>query len=357
MGCTLVGCGKALPSLEIANDELKALVDTNNEWIVTRTGIESRHIALEETNLDLAQRAARQALGWDVGGWSERRIAPEEIDLVIFCTITPDNLVPSSACELRARLGLSHAIAFDLNAACTGFVYGVSVAESMMASSAQGVAGAQARNPIRRALVVGAERLSRITDWSDRSTCVLFGDGAGASVIEWDENRQGILGSHLVNEDDSTGALTCPLEYREPVPFAHNGVDPKADAEANLRSQAGNPKQVIGMDGQRVFKFAANAISDAVTIVLEKAGISLDQVNCIVPHQANERIVRYAAKKLECDLDKFHLCIAHAGNTSAASVPMALSDAYEQGRIKKGDYVVLVGFGGGFTSGALVYQA
>ena len=182
MGCALIGCGKALPALEVQNDELKALVDTNNEWIVTRTGIESRHIALDETNLDLAERAAREALGWDEGGWAARRVEPEEIDLVIVCTSPADHLVPSAARELRMRLGLPNAIAFDLNAACTGFVYGVTVAESLMAASAAGVPGAAGRNKVRRALIVGSERLSRITDWAERSTCVLFGDGAGAGL-------------------------------------------------------------------------------------------------------------------------------------------------------------------------------
>lgn len=357
MGCALIGCGKALPALEVQNDELKALVDTNNEWIVTRTGIESRHIALEETNLDLAERAAREALGWDEGGWAARRVEPEEIDLVIFCTITADHLVPSAASELRMRLGLPNAIAFDLNAACTGFVYGVTVAESLMAASAAGVPGAAGRNKVRRALIVGSERLSRITDWAERSTCVLFGDGAGAGVLEWNERRAGVLGTHLVNEDDPTGALLCPLEFDMPVPFVASGVDAEADAEAALRERAGSPKQAITMNGQAVFKFAARAMSDAVTAVLDNAGLTLDDVACIVPHQANERIVRFAAKKLDCSMEKFHLCIAHAGNTSAASVPMGLADAYEAGRIKPGDKVVLVGFGGGFTSGALVYEA
>ncbi len=357
MGCALIGCGKALPALEVQNDELKALVDTNNEWIVTRTGIESRHIAVEETNLDLAERAAREALGWDEGGWSERRIEPEEIDLLIVCTISGDNLVPSEASSLRMRLGLPNAIAFDLNAACTGFVYGTTVVEALMAASAAGVAGAAGRNPVRRALVVGAERLSRITDWAERSTCVLFGDGAGAGVFEWDEERAGVLGSHLVNEDDPTGALTCALTYDMPVPFAKDGIVPDANAEAAVREKAGNPQQAITMNGQAVFKFAARAMADAVTCVLENAGLSLDDIACIVPHQANERIVKFAAKKLECNMDKFHLCIAHAGNTSAASVPLALADAYAAGRIKRGDKVVLVGFGGGFTSGALVYEA
>src|SRR5699024_4477796 len=162
--------------------ELKALVDTNDEWISTRTGIKSRRVAVDETNSDLAEVAARQALGWIDGGHAERRLDPSEIDLIICATITPDVVSPSEAGLLRRRLGLSNAIAFDLNAACSGFVYGLTIAESMMAAAAPSVAGAAGRNPVRRALVVGAERLTRLTDWSDRNTCVLFGDGAGAAV-------------------------------------------------------------------------------------------------------------------------------------------------------------------------------
>ena len=195
MGSTIIGCGKSLPKLEVANDELKALVDTNDEWISTRTGIRSRHVAVEETATDLAEAAARQALGLADGGWREdgEAIDPASIDLVIYATITPDVLVPSAAGLLRRRLGLENAIAFDLNAACTGFVYGLTVAECMMAGSTAGAPGAAGRNPVRRALVVGAERLTRVTGWSDRNTCVLFGDGAGAAVLEWNENRPGIV--------------------------------------------------------------------------------------------------------------------------------------------------------------------
>ena len=209
MGSTIIGCGKSLPKLEVANDELKALVDTNDEWISTRTGIRSRHVAVEETATDLAEAAARQALGLADGGWREdgEAIDPASIDLVIYATITPDVLVPSAAGLLRRRLGLENAIAFDLNAACTGFVYGLTVAECMMAGSTAGAPGAAGRNPVRRALVVGAERLTRVTGWSDRNTCVLFGDGAGAAVLEWNENRPGIMSSFITNADDDTNAL------------------------------------------------------------------------------------------------------------------------------------------------------
>lgn len=369
MGSTIIGCGKSLPKLEVANDDLKALVDTNDEWISSRTGIRTRHVAVEETATDLAEAAARQALGLDAGGWCEgSAVDPSTIDLVIFATITPDVTVPSAAGLLRRRLGLEHAIAFDLNAACTGFVYGLTVAECMMAGSAAGAPGAAGRNPIRRALVVGAERLTRVTNWSDRNTCVLFGDGAGAAVLEWDESRPGIMSSFITNADDDTNALTCAFAIDAPIPFSADGVTPEriedaalahVDQELNIVElvEAGEPRQVLRMDGPKVFKFAAEAMTTAVHVALDRAGVSLDDVACIVPHQANERIIKYAAKKLGRPLDFFQLSIDHTGNTSAASLPMALSDAYADGRIKRGDKVVLVAFGGGFTSGAVLIEA
>lgn len=370
MGSALVGFGKAIPLLEVKNDELKALVDTNDEWIVSRTGIQSRRIAVGETNADMAESAARQALGWTDGGHAERRFSADEIDLVVFATITPDSICPSMAGLLRRRLGLEHAIAFDLNAACTGFLYGLTVAESMMAAAALDAPGAAGRNPLKRALIVGSERLTRLTNWQDRNTCVLFGDGAGAAVLEWDTARAGILSSFIVNSDDDTNALTCPAGYETPQPFDVDGITPAAapdigiaetrtDKELDVSDfvQAGRPRQALYMDGPKVFKFAAEAMTEAVNQVLARADIILDQVACIVPHQANERIIKYAAKKLDRPLDFFQLSIAHAGNTSAASVPMALADAYTSGRINRGDKVILVAFGGGFTSGAILYEA
>lgn len=369
MGCTIIGCGKALPTLDVDNNALATLVDTSDEWIASRTGIESRRIASDETSTDLSESAARQALGWSEGGYAERVVDASEIDLVIFATISPDVMVPSCAGLLRKRLGLSNAAAFDLNAACSGFVYGLSVAESMMAACAPNVAGAKGRNPIRRALIVGSERLSRITNWDDRNTCVLFGDGAGAAVVEWNQDRAGILSSFIANEDDPSNALTCPAAYDSPVPFDADGVN--NDARSNDRSltsideelgiaqliAAGEPRQVLRMDGPKVFKFAADAMATAVFSALERADLTLDDVALVVPHQANERIIKYAAKKMGRPLDFFQVSIAHRGNSSAACVPTTLADAYENGRIKPGDIVVLVAFGGGFTSGAVVYQA
>ena len=346
MGCTIIGTGKALPALEVKNDDLAALVDTNDEWISTRTGIKSRHVAVGETSADLMTRAARAALGWDDEGAAQRRIEADEIDL---------------ASDLRRHLGLENAVAFDLNAACTGFIYSMTVAESMMAASA---AAAGARNPIRRALVVGCERLTHITNWADRTTCVLFGDGAGAAMLEWSDDAPGVLGSFLANADDE-GALHCPAAFDAPVPFDEAGANPSADAntahpvvaDQGATDEPAAPLQSIYMNGREVFKFASNAMAHAVEEVLVRCGRTIEDVAVIVPHQANERIVKYAAKKLDISMDRFFMNIDHTGNSSAASVPMALADAYAAGAIKPGDLVILVGFGGGYTSGAVLYEA
>ena len=210
-----------------------------------------------------------------------------------------------------------------------------------MAASAPNAAGASGRNPIRRALVVGTERLTRLTNWADRNTCVLFGDGAGAAVLEWDESRSGILGSFIVNADDETNALSCPLSYDVVPPFDSRGVSTEASRQEDPSTS----------------RVDAEAMTEAVRQVLSRTGLTLDDIACIVPHQANERIIKYAAKKLDLPLDFFQMSIAQTGNTSAASVPMALADAYAEGRIKRGDKVILTAFGGGFTSGALVFEA
>lgn len=370
MGCAIIGCGKALPALEVSNDDLTALVDTSDEWITTRTGIKTRRICVDETNVDLAEAAARRALGWEDADYSERRVEPEEIDLIVYSTATPDVMVPTCAALLRRRLGLVNAAAFDMNAACTGFIYGLTIAESMMAASAAGVPQAGRRNPIRRALVVGGERLTRITNWKDRNTCVLFGDGAGAAVVEWDPDRAGILSTFIRNDDDDTNALTCPMSFDAPQPFSKSGVDleaaksidpglPRIDEEMGVTEAVaeGRPRQTLYMHGQKVFKFAVEALDHAVQEVLDRAGLTIDDISFIVPHQANERIIKYAAKKMKLPLERFQISIAHRGNSSSACIPMTLSDAYEEGRIKRGDKVILVGFGGGFTSGAILYEA
>lgn len=381
MGAVIIGCGKSTPDLEIANDDLKALVDTNDEWIRTRTGIETRHISIEETTNDLAFAAAASAMGIKnakehriegLAGFSasdQTRIDPESIDLLVFPTITPDSIVPSAAAALKKDLGLTNALAFDINAACTGFIYGLCVAESMMAASnIESDINTCKRPRIKRALVVCSERLSRLTDWNERGTCVLFGDGAGAAVLEWRDDEPGIIATYMKNDDDDTNALTCPNTFTAPQPFSENGIDTES-ADVDLSQEATNrffelddlipassDRQVIRMDGQTVFKFAGKAMAGSVEHVVEEAGLTLDDIKLIIPHQANERIIRFAAKRLDLDIDRFQLSIADTGNTSSSGVPMALTDAFAQGKLEKGDKAVLVAFGGGLTSGAVLFE-
>lgn len=383
MGSRIIGCGKALPQRVVSNDDLAEVVDTSDEWIYTRTGIKNRRVAIEETATDLGCEAAERALGWTEGGWrlEEERIDPASIDLLICMTITPDMVVPSQAALLKARLGLPNAVAYDLNAACAGCIYGLDVASGMLELSAFDArraaesGGRLTRNPMKRALVVGAERLTRLVDWTDRSTCVLFGDGAGAVLLEWRDDAPGILSSFLKNTDDVDDVLVVSnLFDMSTFPFADVPVargelscaGMRADASdemvAALR-QAGCSEPIeamgspfIAMQGQAVFKFATSAMTEAAKAVCERAGVLLQDVKCIVPHQANERIIRYAAKKLGVSEELFQVSIAEVGNTSASSVLMALADALCSGRIEVGDDVLLVGFGGGLTAGAILFQ-
>lgn len=331
----------------VTNDDLAAIVETDDAWIVSRTGIASRRIATEESATDLAADAGGRAL-------AHAGVRADQIDLLVCMTITPDAVIPSEACLVKARLGLTHAVAFDLNAACTGCIYGIEVASSMLAASAADAAssarraGRMTRNRMRRALVIGVDVLSRIVDWSDRATCVLFGDGAGAAVLEWDDDATGIVSSVLENTDDEDLLLSCGNANAA-------GTSPFSASDAAARAEPIDP--FIRMQGQRVFKFASSSMASAIEEVVARGGMTLDDVDLIVAHQANERIIRYAAKKIGKPLDLFQISIANVGNTSASSVLMALCDAWGSGRVSPGDKVVLVGFGGGLTAGAVLFEA
>ena len=313
MGCTIIGCGKQLPALDVPNEELTKLVDTSDEWISTRTGILSRRVCVGEGNVDLAEGAARQALGWADGGYSERKIAPEDIDLIIYSTITPDEVVPTCAAVLRRRLGLVNAAAFDMNAACSGFIYGTAVARGLMAT----LGG-------RYALVVGCEALSRLMDQTDRSTCVLFGDGAGAAIFEL---------------CDAPFAITLGARGDEAI-------------------HAGGPCRTgsapISMDGRAVFRFAVDALPRCLHAVLDETQLALEDVDWVVCHQANSRIIDHCVKALHADAAKFYKNMDRHGNTSAASIPVALNEMAEAGLLKAGQKVSCIGFGGGLTWGGML---
>lgn len=311
----IAGTGSYLPGEPVSNDDLVARgIDTSDEWIVSRSGIRSRHLAAPEVGAsDLALIASQRAI--DAAG-----CATDDIDLIIVATSTPDYIFPSTASLLQAKLGIRNGGAvFDVQAVCSGFVYALAVAEKFIRSGSH-----------RRALVVGAEVFSRILDWSDRSTCVLFGDGAGAVVLEASE-RPGIRASAL-HADGSHHSILC-------VP---GGV-----ASGQV---VGDP--FLRMDGQAVFKFAVKVLGDVALEVLAQAGESVDSVDWLIPHQANIRIIQATAKRLGVPMDKVITTLDHHGNTSAASIPLALDEAVRAGKIRTGQRLMVEGVGGGFTWGA-----
>ncbi len=337
MGIGIIGTGRKQPELVVDNEMMSKIVDTNNEWIVERTGINTRRVATKESSLDLAEGAAKQAMGYDEEK-DEWKIDPMSIDLVVFTSVTPDDVVPCMGSQLKARLHLDNAVAFDINAACSGFVYASWVAESIMKTGM--VPGGSPTNEVKRALVVGSERLTRITNWEDRSTCILFGDGAGAAVLENFNDKAGILATCIKSYDDDQGVLKCGIEYHE-TPFA-----PEPDKTMKLY-----------MAGQQVFRFAVKAVTEVMEEVLERAGLRAEDIKFYVPHQANQRIIQFAAQRFKQPIEKFHVCIDHMGNSSTASVPMALSELMETGKVQTGDKVMLVAFGGGLSAAAMIFEA
>ena len=310
----IAGTGSYLPERVVTNQELEATVDTTDEWIRTRTGIEQRHIAADdETTSDLAYHASLAAM--DAAG-----VAPHEIDMIVVGTCTPDLVFPNVACLLQERLGIGGGPAFSVEAACSGFMYAFSVADQFIRTGT-----------IRRALVVGAETMSRIVDWTDRETCVLFGDGAGAVVIEASE-EPGTIYSNLGADGKYKNML-----------YAEMGISKKSTVP---------DASFIRMNGNDVFKMAVRTLERMVDQVIEENDIKQGDIDWFVPHQANLRIINATAKRLKIPMERVVLTVAQHGNTSAASVPMALDTAVQDGRIKRGDLLLLEAFGGGFTWGA-----
>lgn len=318
----IVGYGKYVPEKILTNADLEQMVETNDEWIVTRTGIRERHIAApEQATSDLAYEAAVQAL-------KSAGITAEELELIIVATVTPDTFFPSTACILQDKLGAKKAAAFDLSAACSGFVYGMATANGMLQTGMY-----------NNALVIGADTLSRITDYSDRNTCVLFGDGAGAVVLGEVPQGRGFLSFDLGAE--GAGGSLLKLE---------GGGSRMPASETTIQDK----KHFIYMNGREVFKFAVRVMGTATEEVLRKAGKGKEDIDLFVPHQANIRIIHSAMQRLDLPEEKCVINVDKYANTSAASIPLALVEAAEEGRMKEGDTVLLVGFGGGLTWGASV---
>ena len=322
----IIGIGCYLPEKKLTNQDLEKMVDTSDAWITERTGIKTRHIAApDQATSDLAYEAAVRAL-------ADADTKPEELDLIIVATESPDYKYPSTACLLQARLGAKNAAGFDLSAGCSGFVYGLGIGSQSIVSGLY-----------KKILLVGAETLSRITDWTDRNTCVLFGDGAGAAVLGRVEEGYGVLSLDL-GADGSGGSHLIQPAGGSRKPTTHETVDAH--------------EHLIHMDGQDVFKFAARRMPYACRKVLQKAGMTIDDVALLVPHQANLRIIDNAIDRLKIDRDRVWINIDKHGNMSAACVPVCLTEAQEAGRLKKGDNVIMVAFGAGLTwAGALVKWA
>lgn len=318
------GTGSALPSKILTNSELAQMVDTSEEWIVSRTGIKERRISVDgEYTSTFAVTAARRAL-------SMANIFPEDLDLIIVGTVTPDYPFPSTACIVQNELSAHNAVAFDVSAACSGFLYGVSIAESFIRSGKFG-----------KVLVVGADVLSRIVNWNDRNTCILFGDGAGAAVIEASHGASGIMSSHIFSNGSCWNLLYQPGGgSRNPV--SNSSSDPLAF--------------FIHMEGNEVYKHAVRGMEDAAIAALEKNGMSSSDISLFIPHQANCRIIDAIAKRLNLDADKVFINLHRYGNTSSASIPIALDEANRQSRIKPGDTVLLDSFGSGFTYGSILIR-
>jgi 3-oxoacyl-[acyl-carrier-protein] synthase-3 len=309
MGSKITGIGMFVPERVLTNQDLEKILDTSDEWITTRTGIKERHIADEWVKAsDLALNASKEAL--DMAG-----IHPKDIDLVLVATSTPDMTFPSTACFLSDKLGCKNPMAFDFSAACSGFIYGLTIADSFIKSG-----------KTNNVLLVGSEVFSKIIDWSDRSTAVLFGDGAGAVVLSKSNDDSDILSTVMKSDGSHWQLLHCQVGEK------------------------------LRMQGRETFKLAIKSMEQVCNKALAKAGITKEDIKLIIPHQANVRIIDALAEKLEVDRDRVYVNIQKYGNTSAASIPIAMYEAYKEGKINRGDYILLTAFGAGLTWGAIVLK-
>ncbi len=321
---SILGAGCYLPESIVTNDDLSKIVETSDEWITTRTGIKERHLSSGEATYEMGAKAAKNAM-------EKAGLQPEDIDMIICATITPDEFMPATACRIQSELGAKNAVAFDISAACSGLVFATSIASQFIKTGMY-----------KNICVVGTEVLSKVTDWEDRRTCVLFGDGAGALIIGEGNGSFEIVSESMISNGTKGDILTL-----EAVPF---GNMLKA-REKEL------PSFYMQMDGQEVFKFAVKVITEQVKKVAEKAGLKLEDIDHVVPHQANVRIIETAAKMLKMDTDKFFVNLHKYGNTSSASVGIAMTELLMSGKVKKGDNLVMTGFGGGMSAGAILVKA
>jgi 3-oxoacyl-[acyl-carrier-protein] synthase-3 len=321
---SIIGTGSYLPERILTNRDLEKIVETSDEWIRTRTGIGERRIAApDEATSDLATNAALAAM-------SQADVSAEQIDLIIVATVTPDMLFPATACWVQKKLGALRAACFDVSAACSGFIYAMEIAQQFISNHVY--------NTI---LIIGADKLSSIVDWSDRNTCVLFGDGAGAAILRNRGASHGVIATHMGSDGEFTDILFMPGGGSR-CPITRENVDQKLNT--------------IKMLGKETYKQAVTAMSDAADRALEAAGLKYDDIACVIPHQANMRIIEAIAHRMGLPVDKFYVNLEKYGNTSAAAVAIALDEAHRSGRFKIGDYILLVVFGGGLTWASSVIQ-
>ncbi len=318
----MIGFGLYTPKNLVENKKLQEFLETSDEWIRTRTGIERRYISLYENTSDLAVEASKKAL-------SQAGLSPEDIDLIIVATVTPDNFTPSTACIVQDKLGAKNAWAFDINAACTGFIYALKLGRSLIRSG-------EANN----ALIIGAETLSKALNWEDRGSCVLFGDGAGATVLTSTEEDCGIKCVNVKSDGSKGDSLVI-----QGLPLNSPFKDGKEVSE-----------NYINMNGREIFKFATKVMEESIVEILEKENIKIEDIAAIIPHQANLRIIDYVVKRLGIPREKFITNLQNYGNTSGASIPIALCESIDEGNLKKGDNIIMVGFGGGLTWGAALIK-
>ena len=322
--CSIVGVGSYVPERVLTNAELEKMVDTSDDWITTRTGIKERRIAAEnEFTSDLAAKAAMKAL-------QQAGVTPEQVDLIIVATITPDMLFPSTACLVQRKIGARRAAAFDIEAACSGFIYALEIGQQFIMSRTYDTV-----------LVIGAEKLSSIIDWTDRNTCVLFGDGAGAAVLQNRPKSHGLL-TACMGADGTKSDLLC-------MPGGGSKIPATPDSVASRL-------HYLRMDGKETFKNAVNAMLTAAQESMQRCEISVSQIKCIIPHQANRRIIDAVGERLEARPEQLFVNLDRYGNTSAASVAIALDEAVQGGRMQRGDLILLVVFGAGLTWGAAVIE-
>lgn len=321
---SIIGTGSYVPERILTNHDLEKMVETSDQWIRTRTGIRERRIAKDnETTSDMGSRAALAAM-------EQAKVTPEEVDLIIMATATADHVFPAAACYVQKKIGAINAACFDISAACSGFLYALEIAQQFIST-----------HVYNTVLIIGAEKLSAITDWTDRNTCVLFGDGAGAAILRNRPDSHGVISTHMGSDGVFSDILYMPGGGTR-CPITPENV--------------GQRLNTIRMAGREVFKQAVTSMFNAANRVLDEAGLSYEDIGCVIPHQANLRIIEAIAERMGLPMEKFYVNLDRFGNTSAAAVAMALDEAHRNGRIQIGDYILLVVFGGGLTWASSVIQ-